>query len=81
MDIEKLCQLEQKINDVIHDADVRDYDVIFSALRDVFTFWMSTVCSECRRDVARKLKADIPAMLNRASQFAAETKDDPPACH
>jgi light-regulated signal transduction histidine kinase (bacteriophytochrome) len=31
---------------------------------------MSTVCSDCRRRIARKLRDDIPAMLNLAKRAA-----------
>jgi hypothetical protein len=58
--------LSRKIATVTIDAGA-DGDVVFSALQHVFTFWMSRVCPACRRNVARKLKSDVPAMLNRAN--------------
>ena len=76
---DRIDELARKIVAGIINDDERDYDIIFAALTHVFAFWMSCVCRNCRRDVARKLKADIPAMLNSASQLAAAGK--PPTCH
>jgi hypothetical protein len=68
--LEQIEQLARKIADITVKADA-DPNVVFSALQSVFTFWMSTVCADCRNDVAHQLKADIPLMVNAASQLAA----------
>jgi hypothetical protein len=79
-DHEQLGRLEQKIIDLTID-DGADPDTIFTALQGAFVFWMSTVCLNCRRDVAKKLRANIPAMLNNANQVAAADKTETPTCH
>jgi len=69
-------KLAQKIADITIDAEVKP-DAIFEALRIVFMFWMSRLCSHCRHSVAHKLMAEIPAMLECANRASNRT----PTCH
>jgi hypothetical protein len=80
MDIAKLDQLELKIIAAIRESDA-DWDVAFVALQHVVAFYMAAVCSNCRRNAARELKANIPSMLNAANQLAAAAEDEPMTCH
>lgn len=80
MEHERIERLRRKIIDLTVD-DGADPDTIFSALQSAFVFWLSIVCRNCRRDIARKLRADIPAMLNNANQLAAADKTETPTCH
>jgi hypothetical protein len=80
VDPAKLDQLELAIIDVIRDTDV-EWETAFVALQHVVAFWMSAVCSNCRRNAARELKSNIPSMLNAANQLAAMAKDQPTTCH
>jgi len=66
-----LKELEQKIFEAINNTDC-DLDTIFEALQGVMTFYMSGLCPDCRKNVARTLKRDIPRMLWTAKKFAAE---------
>jgi hypothetical protein len=72
-------ELAQKIAHVTFEAE--DPDVVFDALMEVFIFSMSCVCADCRRNIARKLEADIPAMLTTANKFAEMRSSDAPNCH
>jgi hypothetical protein len=56
------AELAQKITDIIVDAEV-DSETAFMALQAAIMFEMSCLCADCRRDVARKLKANIPKMV------------------
>jgi hypothetical protein len=72
---EQVTDLCDKILEVTTQDDggpVAEPDVVFSALQRAFMFWMARYCLACRKNIARKLRADIPAMVNSASQFAAE---------
>jgi hypothetical protein len=75
--IDDIEQLALKLTNVTIDADT-DVDVVFTALRHVFVFWMSCVCADCRRQVAQKLEREIPEMLDHANRFAAKS---PVTCH
>ena len=35
----------------------------------MISFQMALVCSKCRRNIARKLRADLPAMVSHAQQM------------
>jgi hypothetical protein len=80
MDVERVNQLAQEITDMTTNADT-DPDTIFEALQQVFIFWMSIVCANCRRNVARKLTADIPKMIDCADQTAAVGGSGKSTCH
>jgi len=47
------------------------HDVALAALMGTVTYWMSDMCSECRKDFARTLKRQIPEMLATANRTAA----------
>jgi hypothetical protein len=50
------------------------FDEIMTALEHVISFQMALACPECRRHIARRLRADLPAMLNAADQLAREAR-------
>ena len=56
-------------------AETLDVEMVFTALRNVMTFYMATVCADCRKKIARKLKREIPMMQANAARFAAENAD------
>jgi hypothetical protein len=58
-------------------AETLDVEMVFTALRNVMTFYMATVCPDCRKNIARKLKREIPMMKANADRFAAEHPDVP----
>jgi hypothetical protein len=70
-------RLARKLVDVTIDADA-DPDLVFTALQEAFTFWMSCVCADCRQQLAQKLERDVPAMLDRANRYAMKST---PTCH
>lgn len=77
---ERIRELEQKIFQVTNDCD--DLDVVFNALQSTITFWMSTVCPECRKNIARTFKRKIPDMLADANRAAALRAQHPShQCH
>ena len=74
----QLEELEEKLFEVTNDCT--DLDTIFSGLQNIMTFWMSTLCPDCRNNVARKLKNEISQMLAEANEFAAEESTEH-QCH
>jgi hypothetical protein len=84
-EISELLGIEQKIFEACQEAS--GYDVIFSALQNSITFQMSNLCPACRRNVAKELKRNIPAMLKQANEAAEEyvrrrgEEPPPPQCH
>jgi uncharacterized protein YbaR (Trm112 family) len=70
----------KRIFDAIEEAEITDGDLIFEALKQQLVFRMAMVCPDCRRNIARKLKAEIPVMLASAAQFAA-SHGNTPTCH
>jgi hypothetical protein len=57
-----------------------DIEDVLSALQRTVVFCMALTCSNCRRNIARKFKRDIPRMTVEAGQLAAEAAK-PPRCH
>ena len=49
---------------------------ILAALEEAITFQMALVCSKCRRNIARKLRADLPAMLSHAGQMQRKAQQE-----
>jgi hypothetical protein len=68
--LEQVELLARKIAEMATEDDVAP-DVVFSALQLALTFWLSTVCVDCRNDIACKLRADIPSMVDTATRLAA----------
>jgi hypothetical protein len=60
-------ELAREITETTINAEV-DPDTVFTALEIVFMFWISSLCADCRREVARKSKASIPKMLDRVDR-------------
>jgi hypothetical protein len=81
MDPEAYKHLSDQIYEVVKDED--DVDAVFSALVDQLTFHMSLGCPDCRKNIARKLKKEIPLMLAHANRMAAKYPyaDSPASCH
>jgi uncharacterized protein YejL (UPF0352 family) len=52
--------------------------VAFSALANVFTNMLASICPDCRRFFANEFRKDIPAMLEDADQAAAQVGNDKP---
>jgi hypothetical protein len=74
-------KLARTIAELTIDAEA-DPETIFEALRLTFTFWMSCVCDDCRQNVAHKLMAEIPVMLEGAKRIAAASEGSLiPPCH
>ena len=46
------------------------FDHILTALEHAFVFQMALACPRCRKNIARKLRSDLPMMLNKASSLA-----------
>ena len=72
-------ELAREITEITFNAQV-DPNTVFDALQAVFVFWMSCICTDCRRNVARKLRADTSRMLECAEQTATML-DDASTCH
>jgi hypothetical protein len=67
---ERVDALCSRIQTAIETED-EDLEDIFTALTAVFTFHLSLLCPQCRKDVARELKRRVPDMLARANREAA----------
>jgi hypothetical protein len=65
-----VIELCQRIDAAIGDA--ADPEVVFRSLLSVMTKRMSFVCADCRKDLAREIRARLPDMLRRANAAAAE---------
>jgi hypothetical protein len=77
IDEDRVDQILERILEAIHQDQGSDsFDNILEALQDAIAFQMALTCPACRRKIARKLRADIPAMLTRAAQFAAEAQQE-----
>jgi hypothetical protein len=48
---------------------------ILTALQTALTVQIALAHSDCRENITRRLRADLPAMLNMATQFARELQD------
>ncbi len=62
---------------IIEATENEEIDHVWSALTGVMIFFMSTVCPDCRKNIARQLKRGIPGMLATANMIAA-TGPTPP---
>jgi hypothetical protein len=56
--------------------EVDDLNIIFDALVSSIVFYMSTVCHDCRRNMAEGLGQRLPEMVERAYKLAEEYKAD-----
>jgi hypothetical protein len=73
---ERVDNLCNRIETAIQNDEGEDPEDIFTALTAVFTFHLSLLCPQCRKDVAHELKRRIPDMLARANREAAARKRD-----
>jgi len=67
---ERVDALCTRIQTAIESED-EDLEDVFTALSAVFTYHLSLLCPDCRRDIARELRRRIPDMLARANREAA----------
>jgi hypothetical protein len=58
------------------DQGIDGFDHILAALQRAIAFQMSLNCSNCRKKLARKLRADIPAMLTYAGRLAESAQQE-----
>ena len=47
---------------------------ILAALQQVLVFQMALVCPICRKNIVRRLRSDLPAMLTKAGALAREAQ-------
>jgi hypothetical protein len=78
-------EIERKILEAIHGAGTKyNFNHIMSALMNTVVFQMALVCPTCRKNIARKIKRDIPGMVIHAGQLAATARAETPPgnkCH
>ena len=67
--------LAEKILDTIEADEEHDGDDIFEALLQVFTFFLSMQCPNCRKKLSQELRRSIPGMLAAANRNAAGADD------
>lgn len=78
MDKDRIETILQHILEVI-ESDRQgpdDFDSITLALQKAITFQMALACPHCRKQIVRRLRAHIPAMLNAASQLARSAQEE-----
>jgi hypothetical protein len=77
MDEDRTDRILQRILKAIEpDQGVDGFEDILAALQGALVFQMSLNCSNCRKKIARKLRADIPAMLTSAGQLARSAQQE-----
>jgi hypothetical protein len=76
-------ELEALVNKLITATmeHVGDAEIIFEALQKALVFQMACVCRDCRKDVGRKLKRDIPHMMVEAGALQSAVADELRARH
>jgi hypothetical protein len=72
---ERVDNLCSRIQTAIENES-EDLEDVFTALTAVFTFHLSLLCPQCRKDVAHELKRRVPDMLARANREAAARMRD-----
>jgi hypothetical protein len=80
-DTYEVCALSEKISNVIINDGGHTVTTALSALQDAFVHFMTRVCPDCRKNIAKKLKRDIPAMLEHANRVAAKRGPLSHQCH
>jgi hypothetical protein len=83
-DSDSVTQLGKKIYEAIYrDDDNADLnpDDILTALAHTIIFQMSLVCPACRKNIAAKIRRELPAWVNYAGQLAASSQHPTGACH
>jgi hypothetical protein len=66
---------------VVTKEHIDDPEAVITALQLAFVFHMSVVCRDCRKNIGRKLKRDIPGMMAEAAMLASSVSDELPAKH
>jgi hypothetical protein len=78
-------QIEQRIFEAIYTDDAPDFEInhVFSALMNMVVFQMAHVCPMCRKNIAARIRRDLPSMVNFAGQLAREFQadDQKHVCH
>jgi hypothetical protein len=80
-------EIERKIRDIFYPSDATkpayEFGHIMSALMNCIIWQMSFVCPVCRKNIARKIKRDLPSMeMYAAKLYAISKSGKPPAeCH
>ena len=70
VDEEKVEAIAQRILEAVKPYQGKEgFGSILAALEEMISFQMALVCSKCRRNIARKLRADLPAMVSHAQQI------------
>ena len=77
-EIDEIMEIGRRIFAAIRGEGTEySFDQIMTALMNMVVFQMSLVCPICRKDIARKIKRDLPRMVIYASQIAASNEDPP----
>jgi len=78
IDADRVEKILQRILEAIRpDQGKGDgFDHILIALEQALAFQMVQLCPDCRRRLARQLRADIPAMLTKAADLAREAQQE-----
>jgi hypothetical protein len=71
-DDQELAELKELEHKLLTATDGHTRQVILMALEDVLALQMSFVSRETREHIASTLTKNIPLMLDRANEFAAE---------
>jgi hypothetical protein len=70
IDEDRIERIQQRIIDAIKPDQGSDggFDHILVALEHVLAFQMALLCQDCRQRLAKKLRADIPAIVTCAGE-------------
>jgi hypothetical protein len=81
-DFDSVTRLGERIHEAIYgDSADLNHDDIISALANAIIFQMSLTCPACRKDIAAKIRRDLPAWVNHAGQLAASSKHPTGTCN
>jgi hypothetical protein len=76
-DEDRVDRIVLRILDAIKPDQGQDgFAHIFNALTQALSLQMALLCPDCRRKLAQKLRAHIPAMLTSASRLAREAQQE-----
>jgi hypothetical protein len=80
-DADEVCALSEELCKIITSDGGHTVPTALSALQDAFVHFMTLVCPDCRKNIARKLKRDVPEMLEHANRVAAKRGPSSHQCH
>jgi hypothetical protein len=75
-----LDDLTQKILNLVDVGDI-DSNTVLIALVNAFIYLMARNCPNCRKNIAKTLKKNIPEMLKEAELVAAQFEAAPEHLH